>query len=236
VPLPEPELTIPHRGTSSIVIALNVKALVAAAKRAQCVIEFVPQVGDFVAVGEPLFQVRGPLASQIDGKYLRDQVAFGRERTIEQDSTFAFRIIVDIATKALSPAINDPTTAVLAIDQLQRLLRTVGRRELRDEYVYDEDGQVRLILPTSNWEDFVDLAFTEIRHYGGSSIQVVRRLRAAIETLIAGLPESRRKALHVELELLERTIEDHFDYSKDQALARLTDSQGLGGAHRRAAA
>ena len=77
---------------------------------------------------------------------------------MEQDPTFALRILVDLAIKALSAAINDPTTAVLAIDQLQRLLRTVGRRELRDEYVYDEDGQVRLILPTSNWEDFVDLA------------------------------------------------------------------------------
>src|SRR6185503_2632756 len=119
---------------------------------------------------------------------------FGIERTLEQDPTFAFRIILDIALKALSPAINDPTTAVLAIDQLQRLLRTVGRRELRGENIYDDEGQLRVILPTPNWEDFVDLSFTEIRQYGGSSIQVVRRLRATIETLIAGLPESRRKA------------------------------------------
>jgi uncharacterized membrane protein len=65
----------------------------------------------------------------------------GRERTIEQDSTFAFRIMVDIAIKALSPAINDPTTAVLAIDQLHRLLVAVGRRYLHDDVVRDAAGQ-----------------------------------------------------------------------------------------------
>jgi uncharacterized membrane protein len=132
--------------------------------------------------------------------------------------------------------INDPTTAVIAIDQLQRLLRTVGRRELREDNIYDDEGQVRLIVPTPNWEDFVDLSFTEIRHYGGSSIQVVRRLRAMIETLIATLPESRRDALRTELRLLDRTMEDRFPYPEDKALARLTDTQGMGGARRQAAA
>ena len=85
---------------------------------------------------------------------LRGQVAFGPERTIEQDSTFAFRVIVDIAIKALSPAINDPTTAVLAIDQLQRLLRTVGNRDLHDERIFDSDGRLRVIFRTPNWDGF----------------------------------------------------------------------------------
>jgi len=129
-PLPAPSLeklgattrTILHRGNSAIVIAVNLKALLAAAKKADVAIEVVPRVGDFVAGGEPLFQLRGAGSSAIDDRFLRGQVALGRERTIEQDSTFAFRVVVDIAIKALSPAINDPTTAVIAIDQLQRLL------------------------------------------------------------------------------------------------------------------
>jgi uncharacterized membrane protein len=78
-----------------------------------------------------------------DDRRLAGQVAFGPERTIEQDSMFAFRVIVDIAVKALSPAINDPTTAVTAIDQLQRLLQDVGRRYLRDEAILDATGQPR---------------------------------------------------------------------------------------------
>ena len=74
-------------------------------------------------------------------------VALGSERTIEQDPTFAFRILVDIAIKALSPAINDPTTAVLAIDQLHRLLRLVGLRLVSREEICDEAGELRLSFP-----------------------------------------------------------------------------------------
>src|SRR4051794_23638227 len=95
-----------------------------------------------------------------------------RERTIEQDSTFAFRVIVDVAIKALSKAINDPTTAVLALDQLHRLLRIVGQRHLHDDSLHDADGQLRLILPTPEWDDFVQLTCREIRLYGIENFQV----------------------------------------------------------------
>ena len=103
----------------------------------------------------------------------------GQERTFEQDPTFAFRILVDVASKGLSPAINDPTTAVLAIDQIHHLLRNVGSRHLDDDRVRDAAGQLRLIYRTPGWEDYVQLAITEIRQFGGESIQVARRLRHA---------------------------------------------------------
>jgi uncharacterized membrane protein len=223
-----PDRTVFHRGTSAIVIAVNLAALVAKAKKADCVIEFAPRVGDFVAVDEPLFLLRGG-ARVIDDRMLRGQVAFGRERTIEQDSTFAFRVIVDIAIKALSPAINDPTTAVLAIDQLHRLLRTVGKRALHDENIHDNDGQLRVIFRTPNWEDFVQLAFSEIRQYGAENFQVARRLRAMIDNLLQSLPERRLPALHRELDLLDRTLERLHVFPEDLTLARIPDSQGLGG-------
>ena len=106
------------------------------AQRADGIIEFVPQVGDFVATDEPLFELYGGAVSLADHR-LQSTVAFGPERTMEQDPLFAFRIIADIALKALSPAINDPTTGVLALDQLHRLLRVVGRRRLRSETIDD---------------------------------------------------------------------------------------------------
>lgn len=220
--------TILHRGTSAIVIAVNLKALVAAAERANCVIELAFRVGDFVAVGEPLFLLRGG-ATAVDDRMLRGQVAFGRERTLEQDSTFAFRVIVDIAIKALSKAINDPTTAVLAIDQLHRLLRLVGKRNLRDETILDADGQLRVIFRTPNWEDFVQLAFSEIRQYGAENFQVARRLRAMIDNLFESLPERRLPALRRELDLLDRTLEKLHVLPEDLTLARIPDLQGLGG-------
>ena len=84
----------------------------------------------------------------VDDRVLRSAVAFGPERTMEQDPLFAFRILVDIALKALSPAINDPTTGVIALDQIQRLLRVVGRRHLRGEAIFDSTGQQRVIFRT----------------------------------------------------------------------------------------
>jgi uncharacterized membrane protein len=224
-----PVRTVFHQGTSAIVIAVNMKALVASARKADCVIEFAPRIGDFVAVDEPLFLLRGDGAKAIDDRMLRGQVAFGRERTIEQDSTFAFRVIVDIAIKALSKAINDPTTAVLAIDQLHRLLRTVGKRALHDERIIDKDGQLRVIFRTPNWEDFVELSFSEIRLYGAETFQVSRRLRAMIDNLIQSLPERRHLALSRELSLLDLTLERLHEFPLDLALARVPDSQGLGG-------
>lgn len=221
--------TIEHRGTSAIILAVNLKAIVAAARRTNGVVEVVHRVGDFVASGEPLFRLFGGAAS-IDDRLLRAQVAFGPERTIEQDSTFAFRVIVDVAVKALSKAINDPTTAVLALDQLHRLLRVVGRRHLHDDTVLDADGQLRLILPTPNWDDFVQLSCREIRLYGSENFQVSRRLHAMIENLLSILPEARRAALEGELDLLDRALEKLHEFPEDLAVARRPDLQGLGGA------
>jgi uncharacterized membrane protein len=226
--LGSPNGVIRHRGTSGIVLAVNLGMLLTEAGRTGGVIEFVPQVGDFVAVDEPLFNLFGG-ARAIDEDTLRATVAFGSERTIDQDPTFAFRVVVDIAIRALSPAINDPTTAVLAIDQLHRMLRTVGKRNLRTDEIADGSGSLRLIFRTPNWEDFVHLAFSEIRTCGASNLQIVRRLRAMIENLIQTLPAYRHAALLTELSLLDREIDRNFIYPEEVALARIGDAQGLGG-------
>jgi len=223
------ERTIFYNGTSAIITAINTTRLIAEAEKANGIIEFAPQVGDFLGRDEPLFFLYGN-ASRIDERILRGSVIFGAERTLEQDPLFAFRILVDIAIKALSPAINDPTTGVLAIDQLQRLLRRAGRRDLRTNYVLGHDGTVRLILRTPNWENFVHLTFTEIRFYGASNIQIARRLRASILDLMSALPADRHPALRRELNLLDEIVEKSYVYPEDLALARIADSQGLGAA------
>ena len=226
--LGKPDRTIRHHGTSEIVLAVNIGELVARAHKSGGLVEFVPQVGDFVATDEPLFNLYGGAAS-LDDETLRSTVAFGPERTMEQDPTFAFRIVIDIALKALSPAINDPTTAVIAIDQLHRLLRKAGKQNLRTDGILDKSGKLLVIFRTPNWEDFVHLAFTEIRHCGAQNMQIARRLRAMIENLIETLPKHRHPALQRELDLLDRDIEKYFRYPEDLGLAQVGDPQGLGG-------
>jgi uncharacterized membrane protein len=216
-----------------VVLAFDIRGLVSLAERADCVIEMVPQVGDFVAVDDPLFRVFQGGAGVPADDALCQSVAVGQERTLEQDPTFAFRIIVDIASKGLSPAINDPTTAVLAIDQIHHLLRNVGGRVLADGRVCDAAGRLRLVYGTPDWEDFVKLAVTEIRQFGAASIQIVRRMRAMLENLIQSVPEERAALLRQELNLLQRSSKRFFTEPEDQALANVSDFQGVGSKHGR---
>jgi uncharacterized membrane protein len=227
--LGSPDRVVAHAGTSGIVLAVNLTGLVARARQAGGVIEFVPQVGDFVAVDEPLFHLYGG-AKGIEDRHLLAAVALGSERTMDQDPSFSFRILVDMAIKALSPAINDPTTAVLCIDQLHRLLRLVGQRHVGGEEFRDEAGELRLVYRTPNWEDFVHLTCTEIRQFGAGSVQVMRRLRSMLENLMQTLPPHRHAELRQQLELLDRAIDARYAFPEDRAIARIADSQGLGGA------
>ena len=212
-----------------VVLAFDVTGLVNMARAVDGVIELVPQVGDFVAKGDALFRVLGSRET-LNEDLLHQRIALGAERTIEQDPAFPMRIIVDIASKALSPAINDPTTAVLALDQLHHLLRNLGTRQLDTGLVRDRDQHPRLVYRTPDWEDFVELAVTEIRQFGATSIQVARRLRAMLEDLIAVLPPERRPSLKAELLRLQRSSERAFADPEDRAQAEQGDSQGLGGA------
>jgi len=224
-----PDRSIVHRGWSGIVLAVNLNALMKQAKQADVIIELIPRVGDFLGSGEALFGIYGD-AAKIDESGLIHNVAFGPERTIEQDSTFAFRIIVDIGIKALSKAINDPTTAILSIDQLQRLLRKVGTRRLHGDEIADGSGHLRLIFRTPDWDDFVQLAIREIRHYGAEHFQVARRLRSMIESLMRTLPTERHRALAAELSLLDAAIKELYPLPGDLMLASVPDPQGLGAA------
>jgi uncharacterized membrane protein len=210
-----------------VVLAFDLKGLISLAERANCLIELVPEVGDFVAAGDPMCRVYG--ASQVPERALRNSVALGQERTMDQDPMFAFRIMVDISSKALSPAINDPTTAVLAIDQLHHLLRDVGGRYLFEGRETDRSGAVRLVYRTPNWDDFVRVAVTEVRQYGRDSIQVMRRLRAMLENLIETLPDRRTPLLRKELALLASSSQRTFADPEDRILAETSDLQGLGG-------
>jgi uncharacterized membrane protein len=212
------------------VLAFDTKGLVRLAQRFKCLIELVPEVGQFVAEGDPLFRVYGGREGPTDTR-LQNSVAHGEERTLEQDPLFAFRILVDIASKALSPAINDPTTAVLAIDQIHHLLREIGKRNLSDGRATDQTGEVRLIYRIPNWEDFVVLGVTEIRQYGRDSIQVQRRLRAMLGDLIETLPPRRAPALRKELALLDKSSKRTFHDLADQTLAETGDLQGIGGSY-----
>ncbi|WP_078613483.1 DUF2254 domain-containing protein [Streptomyces katrae] len=209
----------------------NVTGLVAEAARHECVFVVTRLIGDFVPPGGVLVEVHGG-TSRPDPERVTRLVALGVERTIEQDPAFALRILVDIAIRALSPAVNDPTTAVQVVNYIEWFLHTVGKTRLPGRYVLaDRDGDARLVLPGRDWEDYLQLAVCEIRDYGQSSVQICRRIRAVLEGLLDVLPPQRHPSVHAELGLLQESVEREFTDPARRAIAQQADSQGIGGQH-----
>ena len=219
--------TIVHHGHPQIVQAVDVPALVNIASRAHCVIEFTAAVGDSVLDSTPILRALGE-GGLLPEAHLRSAIDLGGERTFEQDPKYAIRLLVDIAIKALSPAINDPTTAVQALDQIEDLLLRLGRRRLEIGTFRDSDGKIRVLIAFPSWEDFLRLAFDEICFYGANSVQVMRRMRALISEMISVLPEERHHALRYWQQRLQSTIERSFGDTEDKLDASAEDRQGLG--------
>jgi len=149
--------------------------------------------------------------------------------TFEQDPKYAIRLLVDIAIKALSPAINDPATAVRAIDQIEDLLYRLGMRDLDAGYARDANGVLRVIFPMPTWEDYLRLSFDEIRQYGASSVQVMRRLRAALSGVAEAITsETRMASVQAYVKHLDLAISRSPLDTEDRLVASQEDPQGLG--------
>lgn len=220
--------TVVHAGEPGVLQSIDVRGLLARAREADAVIELVPRVGDLLVSGTPLFRVQGDAAGAIGDRWLQGAVAVGDERTIRQDPAFAFRLLADISAKALSPGVNDPTTSIQALDQIELLLAQIGSRRLGPGIVSDAGGTVRLTYPAPSWEDYLSLAIDETRQYGEGSIQVNRRMRALLQDLRESLPSFRAGAIDAELERLDATVANAFSAPGDRLAAAARDRQGLG--------
>ncbi|HUK35274.1 MAG TPA: DUF2254 family protein, partial [Vicinamibacterales bacterium] len=130
-------------------------------------------------------------------------------------------------------AINDPTTAVQALDRIGDLLLRLGRRRLEVGAFCKPSGTLRLVVPFPTWDDFLRLAFAEIFAYGATSLQVMRRMRALINDLIATLPQERRAALEEWQVHLRRSVAVSFTDADARTAALIGDRQGLGVSRRR---
>lgn len=226
--------TLRYAGEPMTIARFQIGALVRQARAADAVIVIECAVGDTLVEDTPLLRVHGGRQLLAEAS-LRPAIQVARERTFEQDPKYALRLLVDIAIKALSPAINDPTTAVQAIDQIEDLLHRLSRCALDAGCVADEEGVLRLIFPTPTWEDYLTLAFDEIRQFGVSSIQVMRRLRAALLSLMDSVTEAERKELVQRyLHHLNLVVEHSMLDAEDRVVALQEDRQGLGLSRRRA--
>jgi uncharacterized membrane protein len=219
--------TLHYSGEPRTIARFDIDALVEQARTADAVIVMECAVGDALVEDAVLLRVRG--GKPLPEAHLRQAIEVARERTFEQDPKYPLRLLVDIAIKALSPAINDPTTAVQAIDQIEDLLRRLGRCALDVGCVEDDRGALRLVFPTPSWGDYLALAFDETRQYGAGSVQVMRRLRAALVGLAESVTEAGRKELVQRyLQHLNLAVEHSALDAEDRVMALQEDRQGLG--------
>lgn len=180
-PLPMPEGWRVSAAGEGYVDRIDAPRLVAAAREAGVVLDLLVGPGDFVAEGSPL-AVAGSAPEEPEALADAVRAAFllARQRTIREDASFGFRELVDIAVKAISPAMNDPNTAVNCIDYLGSFLRRMADRDWPPGVWSDEDGTVRARPPTAPFDEYVSLAFTEIRRYGQADLAITLRIIDAL--------------------------------------------------------
>jgi uncharacterized membrane protein len=223
----EPTLLLPSHGRSGILEAVDEDRLWTLIEAADVTVELTASIGDFVPRGAVLFRAWGD-TSALDMDALIGTVTLSEERSMRQDVAFGMRQIVDVAERALSPSTNDPSTAVQAIDQLHDISRCLVQRRFPAPYRMDDRGALRLILPRPDWDSYVRLAFDEIRSSGQGSVQIMRRLRFALEDLLEVAPPFRRRILQEQLALLDASVSRSFADRTDAVVARAPSPQGHG--------
>jgi uncharacterized membrane protein len=220
--------TLTYSGKPRAIASYDIGVLVREAQKADAVIVMASAVGDTLVETAVILRVYRARTMLPDDRLMRG-LRLATERTFDQDPKFAIRLLVDIAIKALSPAINDPTTAVQTIDQIEDLLHRLGQRELDAGHVRDTIGNLRLVFPAPTWEDYLALAFDEIRQFGATSVQVMRRLRSALIAVAESLTSSAQiDAVHQYLKHLDVVIDRSSFDAEDRIAARQEDRQGLG--------
>jgi uncharacterized membrane protein len=213
---------------SGVLISIDRTRLVELAAAADCVVHVVPALGTFVPSGSPLLRIDGD-GARFNHEAATAALESGLERTLDEDIAYGFRMLVDVAERALSESpFVDPTTAVQAVDRLHDGLRQLAVRELSDGRYHDRTGDLRLTVPVMNWDAYVHLAFDEVRVAGTRSPQVTRRLLAALEDLRDIAPRERRPVIELQLKLLRDGVGDTDESDRDRAFALTPDAQGIG--------
>ncbi|MFF9114986.1 DUF2254 domain-containing protein [Streptomyces massasporeus] len=217
---------VPHDGRAGVLRDVHIARLVRVARKHGVVLRLIPRIGDFVVPGMPVLAVHdGPVPPR---RALRYAISVGVERTYHQDLGFGLRQLADIALRALSPAINDPTTAVQALDRVVQFLAALSRRPLDAALHRDRAGAVRLVQPVPDWTELVDLGFTEVRGCAVGSPQISRRMLAGLDDLLLLAPPERREPLLRHRELLRQAVEQAAPTASDRDFALRPDRQGIG--------
>jgi uncharacterized membrane protein len=225
-PTQQPNQVVVHAGPPLYIVWIDADRLVRMAREAQVLIRLPFAPGDSITAGAPLALVYGS-GARIAARSLVATIVLGRERVVTEDPKYALRLLVDVAVRALSAAINDPTTAVQALDQIEALLVQLAERNLDVGRVRDDAGELRVVYDATTWEEYLELALAEIEFYGPSSLQVERRLAALLAFLQDHVPPHRRAAVDARVQQHVAAVMSAF-HGEPRAVAARGDRQGFG--------
>ncbi|WP_222263329.1 DUF2254 family protein [Modestobacter marinus] len=191
-PLPALRRSVSWAGAPGVVQQLELRRLVNAATQADAVVVFRVGVGDTLHEAAPLADLLG---GDLPDRVVRAAVIRGAERSFDQDPMLAVRLLADIGLRALSPAVNDPATAVDAIDATESLLRALAGRQLDIVDIADRSGvpRVRLVLPT--WEDYLRTGVEDLLLPAARIPMVLERLQRLLTNLLEMSPSPRHAPL-----------------------------------------
>lgn len=177
---PGPSVVVTTAERHGVVQRVRYTHLVEHAQQAGVVVELLTRLGEVRHTGQELAVVHGAPAGDPVVDRVREGFGLGKDRTLQQDPEFGVRQLVDIAERALSPGINDPTTAVQVLDELHRILRVVASRPDPSPYLVDSAGRVRVVDRPTTFSHLLDLALDEVAHYGADTLQVPVRIEALL--------------------------------------------------------
>jgi uncharacterized membrane protein len=170
---------------------VDIHRLVALAKASHVKVHVVRRVGQFVPASTPLLRVyKGSRLSPEGTAEFLGAFDLGPSRTLQQDVEFGILQIVDIALKAISPAVNDPSTAINCVDHLSSILIRFASREPPAQFLYDPPGVVRVSIPWTNFEHLLDSAFEQIRMYSKADVAVSLRMLRALGDIAMSTPDT----------------------------------------------
>ncbi len=196
---PNPSEVAVLSDNSGYIRFVDTRRLVGLAKHYHVTVRVLRRVGHFVPPGIPLMMVsKGNRLSPEGTAELLAAFDLGPTRTLQQDVEFGVLQFVDVALKAISPAVNDPTTAINCIDQLSRILIRFASREPPEDLLYDPPGIVRASIEWMHFERLLEAAFEQIRMYAKTDVAVSLRLLRALGDIAAATPDAEFRRTLVE--------------------------------------
>ena len=164
-------------------------------------------VGDTVQEGAVLATVAGEDNGVIDANAVISCIVIGIERTFDQDPRLAFRLLVDIAMRAQSAAINDQATTIQCLDVLEGLLRHLANRDLDIGHIHGPDGRLRVVLAVPTWTDYVSASVDDLTLAAVQSPTVLARIRTMLVDLDVVAPPGHREALGRRVQLVAARLQ-----------------------------